>query len=375
LNILVLADPNLSHDQNWVKGLEREHSCFWLVRKAHYLQWRNSPLSSTKSISIISAIPDFSIVRFYQTLYVFIKLFFIIKRNNIDVFHIMYAEPNALWALGKTFFNIPTVLTTRGSDVLITIPLAFSKKDILNRMVSQLYKRAFRLFAFISCTSIPQINSVNRILYPVKKPVYLVRTGVQIKNFLSLAYKERLIPEPYIFMPRGMKPIYNHELILEAATYFSDELNTYTLVFVDSDRSDEAAYVNKLKRIAEDISLNVYFLPRQDQRSLSTLYKFASMVVMTPHSDGTPVSAIEAMAHKVPLIIGPLDYDKDIFSEEWVYILKNFSAKELADLVRVALQSSNTNMQELAYLKIEQLADTDFEMNKLLAYYNEHIKK
>ncbi|MBR9997630.1 MAG: hypothetical protein KFF73_01605, partial [Cyclobacteriaceae bacterium] len=53
---------------------------------------------------------------------------------------------------------------------------------------------------------------------------------------------------------------------------------------------------------------------------------------MTPRSDGTPVSAVEAMFYKRPLIIGPIEYDEEIFNEK-VIRLGSWLAQELADKI------------------------------------------
>jgi glycosyltransferase involved in cell wall biosynthesis len=50
---------------------------------------------------------------------------------------------------------------------------------------------------------------------------------------------------------------------------------------------------------------------------------------MTPISDGTPNSALEAMSARCPLIMPNLPYDKSIF-EDCCFVLNNDDPKELA---------------------------------------------
>src|SRR5690606_19613969 len=110
----------------------------------------------------------------------------------------------------------------------------------------------------------------------------------------------------------------------------------YVFVFVDNN-SPVISYVEKIKkRMLEVKDASFCFLPSQQPASIFALYKQASLVVMTPKSDGAPVSAMEAMACKAPLILPPLNYDQDLFGEG-VCRLNSRSPQELAKKIEQIL--------------------------------------
>lgn len=79
--------------------------------------------------------------------------------------------------------------------------------------------------------------------------------------------------------------------------------------------------------------VNFLFLEEIPQATIFELTRNASIVIMNPKSDGTPVSAIESMAVETPVILGPLDYDQDIFNQDTIWRLNEWSASELTDTI------------------------------------------
>jgi trehalose-6-phosphate synthase len=107
-------------------------------------------------------------------------------------------------------------------------------------------------------------------------------------------------------------------------------------------------------------------LPKQKQEGIWELYKRAELIVMTPKSDGTPVSGMEAIALGQKLILGPLKYDEDIFNQASCFKLKKWDTKELASQIKYALGSDfectsiekdaidfNANMKKVADIYAE----------------------
>src|SRR5690606_1886260 len=115
-------------------------------------------------------------------------------------------------------------------------------------------------------------------------------------------------------MPRKMDPVYNHEFTLDAITLLSQVVKEkFAFVFLDAD-SHQKSYVKFIREKAQFTGADVRFLPLQTPVRLISLYKQSTLVVMNPHSDGSPVTAMEAMACGKPVILPPLPYDEEIFS-------------------------------------------------------------
>ena len=116
-------------------------------------------------------------------------------------------------------------------------------------------------------------------------------------------------------------------------------------------------YQQQVVKLMESQSDVVFeFLERQNQEALFELYKRASVVVMTPSSDGSPVSGVEALLCGAKLILGPLNYDADLFSQ--AIRMRTWDANELATLITQALDDP-----ERPQLSAETIAAMDRETN------------
>jgi len=89
---------------------------------------------------------------------------------------------------------------------------------------------------------------------------------------------------------------------------------------------------------------------------------------MTPISDGTPNSALEAMSAKCPLILSNLDYDKDLF-ENTCLQLNTFDANEFKHSIESALRNYDHSRLSTAFETVKQLGNRSVEMEKLAAIY------
>jgi glycosyltransferase involved in cell wall biosynthesis len=367
MTILYLADTRSTHDVKWVEKLaELGGRAVWLPRKV-----QQHTEHKTNHESIIGYIEDFSVVRIWRTILSARKIKGIIKKHDVKLIHIMYADPNALWCNFRVYFDVPMLVTCRGTDVLKGIPKAFERNNILNRVVAWLYKRAFEKVDFVTGTSLRQIESVRR--FPGRtNDLAVIRTGVDIERLKSDTSEHFPLSDnmPFILFPRYIRPIYNHEFCLEAIGLLPKEFtNGFKMVFVGKNGGD-MMYQRRIETLMAQLPhIRFDFLPKQPQEALFELYKRASVVVMTPLSDGSPVSAMEAMLCGKPVILGPLEYDKDLF-EGKVWQLQSWSPSELASLIQKAL---TVRLPDLKKEDIE-LMDLHWNMNKVMKIYNDLIK-
>jgi glycosyltransferase involved in cell wall biosynthesis len=369
MNILYIADPNSIHDVKWVSMLSSlGHFPLWLPRLHHQSKDR-----LVKHQRIVAYIADFSIVRFWRTIQTIRKIKRIVKSNDVRVIHVMYAEPNALWCCYRKYLNVPMIVTCRGTDVLKTIPQAFVKKDPLNKLVACLYKRAFLKADFVTGTSQRQLDSV-RAFSGRSENMAIVRTGVDIEPYLHPAPRLRQhdqIKQPFIFFPRAMAPIYNHEFTLRAIEALPYHVRTsYRMVFVDRD-STKQSYVEQIQELMNNVNASFVFLNKQTQEEMIALYQHCSLVVMNPHSDGAPVSAMEAMICKKPVIMGPLAYDPDLF--DTTYRLREWNEAELAELMGKVLAKPQglDDRIEANYQRVLSNGNRTNEMSKIAKIYHD----
>jgi glycosyltransferase involved in cell wall biosynthesis len=206
----------------------------------------------------------------------------------------------------------------------------------------------------------------------VKTP-YIIRTGVDIQTILSdtVSYeKEELIEKKYVFFPRAMRSLYNHELAIDAIAILPETIiKEFSFVFVDKNSADKA-YTSLIEDKIKQSAANFIWFENLGQKTLFQTYKNASLCIMTPKSDGTPVSAVEAMLCRVPLILPPLEYDPDLFSEG-VMFFNERTAESLSSLIEAVLCGQKLPDIEMAYKNALHLADRNKEMNKLGMIYKE----
>ncbi|WP_340153599.1 glycosyltransferase [uncultured Marivirga sp.] len=349
MNILYLIDPNSIHDQKWISFFTEKsgYECFFICRRHHYNKELIDQFEINFKIKFRGTIDYFSFKRIGSS----IKQVFTIKQvidiNNIHLFHIQFAEPNALWAFFRRVLGVPIIITCRGTDVLKTIPNHFNRNDIFNKLIAWAYKKSLNNADWVTFTSKSQWDSI-RPLIDRKDNISVIRTGV---NLIKLekdtsGFFPKNMSKPFILFPRYLKPIYNHEFAIEAAKKLSSDLKQkYQMVFVGKDAGD-IEYQNQLiQMLKEDREIDFLFLEKQKQESIWELYKNAELIIMTPKSDGSPVSGMEAIALNKRLILGPLEYDKDIFNEPNIFQLEKWSSDELSSLIEEVLKKVNTNVK------------------------------
>ena len=90
---------------------------------------------------------------------------------------------------------------------------------------------------------------------------------------------------------------------------------------------------------------------------------------MTPISDGTPNSALEAMAAKSPLIIADLPHlDQDLFDDTCIKYGGD-DPKILAMLVDEAISNYPFDLVENAAISVETMGNRKTEMKKMERLY------
>ncbi|WP_041329776.1 glycosyltransferase family 4 protein [Saprospira grandis] len=380
MNILYLADPGLIHDLKWMRFFTKDHPCF-VVSRAHHQAHLQSPqwkqFLAEEQVEYLGQIEDFSIRHFFRSRQEMNKLAGWIKEHKIDLLHLFYAEPNALWAYFRKSLGVKIVLTSRGTDVLQTIPQFFQAGGWKNGLIRHFYGRAFGQLDQIVSTSLRQAQSIEQYFPQVQKEIAIIRTGVDVDLFEApqpQALPKELKGKQFVFFPRAMRPLYQHELAIAAIELLPKSiLDQYQFVFVNKD-GKEQAYLDKIAQLMQTGQANYIWLPNLDQKALWQTYKSASLVVMTPKSDGTPVTAIEAMLSKTPLILPPLAYDEDLFSGTCLQF-KAWTAKSLAQEIQKALEQAQTEMIEEAYLRAKGLANRKTEMSRLGQIYNDLVPK
>ena len=366
MNVLFIADPGSIHDLKWMEAMSHYHTCFVLVR--HHHRDRVDPKDlERRNLKHLGLVHDFSVRKFIQTLSTARTLTRLIAEHRIDVLHLLYAEPNALWANFSHRFSCKIVLTTRGTDVLKTIPSFARKRSLLAQTVAKLYMKALERCDRITSTSLKQqaaLLAFNPRLDASK--LVCIRTGIDVDAIDRSAAVQH--SKPYVLFPRAMQPIYNHECALSAISKLPEHVrSTYCFVFVDADSSN-LPYRTTIEGLMKDLPAEILWLKHLETDALFGWMKSAAACVMTPHSDGTPVSALEALAAGTALLLPDLGYDADLFGDTAYFYTPN-DPSDLAVKLQHLLDQPNPAQRRGAAERIKERASRINEMDRLQRLY------
>jgi len=373
MKVLFLADPCSIHDQKWVNAMAETHECFLISRHIH-AECAKGELAA--SVTYLGSIPDFSLRNFQTTRKTAKKIAGLINMHSIDLVHILYAEPNALWGFFASGWSSRVLVTTRGSDVLLTIPRFFSSANPFKRLIGHLYRLSFRRVDGFTSTSESQAQAVREISARHETSVTIIRTGVDVESIRAVdssALPTALTEKHYVLFPRLMRPVYHHELAIEAIARLPRKLSeTYRFVFIDCDSPDKK-YTSKIAALMDALSIDFIWLPRLSTEELHAAMKGADLVVMTPKSDGSSVTATECMLCKTPLILPPLNYDLELFGSV-VVIASEYTAEAFVTAIEGVLCGRLKPDLNEAHDRVLTHANRQKEMSRLQALYTKLIE-
>lgn len=326
MKIVYLANPRSVHDCKWINYFAKDHDVRVVTQTGvendlGILEAQCEPILGPFSLFNRSSVKE-TVSRLKSLI-----------GTETDIIHSMYAMPNAIWA-DFVRGEIPHVATTRGSDVLVEYARDYLNPTGLSQKISYPYVRhsfakAIKNADFVSSTSMRQRDAVVEIRGS-ESGTEVIRTGVDesLFEFAGAPSKRK-----DFFCPRSMKPIYNLELLAEAFDVFvkREGMGDSRLRLIDDNPGSE--YSEKVREVVSelDCSEKVQFLGAASQTEMIKRYQAADAIIMIPKSDGTPVSGIEAMMIGRPLILGPLEYDEDLFSADKVWKAKSFAVGEIAN--------------------------------------------
>ena len=346
-------------------------------------EYKQSKSWLKEDIKVYPILPSFSVLNILRRIRTVKRIRKVVECNQVGIIHSMYAVPNALWGDSVSVGN--HIVTTRGSDILVDYlktyhsPIGFRERVSFWRMRNSINK-ALNNAAFITSTSLGQKNEIEKIISDTGK-LFVVRTGVDTNQFSSKSSVLESGNKLMIFSPRSMKSIYNIELLISGVNCFIESmgkssLDVELLIVDDMPNSSYSREIHEFIRAGAHNHF-VTILPTLTQIEMRGCYQNCDLVVMIPKSDGTPVSAIEAMLSKKPLILGDLDYDEDLFNRNTVWKINGFSKEAIKDSIvelrmdRTLLQSKVENAYWVAYNKVS-LQNSLIEIEGLYNRINEN---
>ena len=372
MRIAYIAEPASIHDCRWMNAFVDRHEVLVLCPR----QARPHALLDRR-IEIHPILPGtYPLVRFRRRAIAVARLQRLLSERQIDIVHSLYAIPNAFW--GHEVGHPHHIITTRGSDVLRDYHQTFREPRTLHQrlvfpLLRRLTERAFHGARFITCTSKAQMDLVATFVRDPAK-IHLVRTGVDVAAFLSLYGSDMSSPTPplVVFSPRSMRPLYTLDTIVAGFSVLRRKHPDSRLLLIDVAPASDYSRLVRARIDAEALGVMCEVLPPQTEAGMARLYARSSVVVMLPRSDGTPVTALEGMLARRPVVLPSLPYDRDLFHEGTVWFVPEPTPEALAQTIRqVWAMSREAREAKLthAFDAVTALADRRLEMKRLEALY------
>ena len=124
MNVLYLGDINSVHDFKWVSyfSVQKKYTVFFVTESENYdlLSSDRKAVLEEANIIVLPPIFNFSLFNLFKTFKSIALLRKYIRNYNIDIFHVLFGSPKAIW-LNFLSKKTKKVITTRGSDVLVLL--------------------------------------------------------------------------------------------------------------------------------------------------------------------------------------------------------------------------------------------------------------
>ncbi|MCF8275967.1 MAG: glycosyltransferase [Flavobacteriales bacterium] len=374
--VLYIGDPNSVHDFKWISWMSSkpEFETF-LIAQEHEMSLLSSnqrSLLGASKITLLEPIKSYSLWRFWENQASLKTITEAIDKYKIHVVHPLFATPFSLWTRN---LPVPSVITSRGSDIHVVLA-GLGKGSFLHRihgkLLLQQFKSAFENAAAITCTSQGQLNKINSV-FGTNLKGEIIRTGVNVDEINALQPEvnlpNNLTDKRIIFLPRYIRPIYQTELQIRALAAIPETLKQQLAIVLIEGKKTDSEYADFIKLELENCGIQHHTFESLSQHEMWSMFKLSALTIMTPKTDGTPNSALEAMAARCPLILGSFNYDEDLFSEEFCERMKTDSTEELAQLIENSLSNYPLEKVECAFENASKFGNRPIEMERLHQLY------
>lgn len=273
----------------------------------------------------------------------------IINQYGPDVIHIHQANSCAYLTLKANKKNIPTVLTTWGSDVLLNP----HKNFILKKITKYSLDKA----TWLTADAQYMIEAIKKLSKNQK--LSLLNFGVDIHLSNNNPIKENII-----YSNRLHKDVYNIDQIIKAFALISEKYHDwYLIVGASGDKTQS------LKSLASKIlsSDSYQFIGFVDSQTNNAHYLKSKIWVSVPSSDGTAISLLEAMAYGCIPVVSDLPANR-----EWIkdgvngVIVKN----SLEEAIARAIAMDNKEVAKINFTIVQEKATKDVNRKMFYTIYD-----
>jgi glycosyltransferase involved in cell wall biosynthesis len=273
----------------------------------------------------------------------------IIEAFEPDIIHVHQANSfGFMTALANQKKNIPLVLTTWGSDVLL-----LPNKSFLHRwMVKYVLNRADQITADAQFMA----SAIHQLVGP--KTVLIANFGVDIDTSNNAIVRKKII-----YSNRMHAPLYQIEKIIQESADFLKSNADWSIIIAGNGKNTIELEKLAAKNLPSDSYEFVGFLNNEQNKAN---YQSATIYVSIPTSDGTSISLLEAMAYGCIPIVSNLPANKEWVDSDVNGIIYNGN---LSESIRQSLRLSIPQVQKLNLEHIEKRATKEVNKKAFVSLY------
>jgi glycosyltransferase involved in cell wall biosynthesis len=265
------------------------------------------------------------------------KLYRVIRRERPQIVHTHTAKAGFVGRIAAWLTGVPVVVHTFHGHVL---------QGYYRPLKTQLMRRMESFLALLTDRIVAVSEQVKRDLieYGVasEKKIDVVLLGFDLEPFFGCQqYKGEFLRE--LGLDDGTRlvgivgrifPIKNHHLFLESAARVSSNADAVRFVIVG-----DGILRTEMENYARELSITDRVIFTGWRRDLPRIYAGMKVLVVCSDNEGTPVSAIEAMASGVPVVATRVGGLPDIITDgETGYLVPPRDPEALAGAVLRLLQ-------------------------------------
>jgi glycosyltransferase involved in cell wall biosynthesis len=171
--------------------------------------------------------------------------------------------------------------------------------------------------------------------------VKVVRWGLDLERFspgdttVARRALELEADGPLIVSVRGLEPLYNPELVLEAFALVRGHQPGARLLLKSPDERVPPRVSSVIERLG--LGQAVVVLGNIPVERMPDVYRSADVVVSIPSSDSSPRSVWEALACGTPVVVSDLPWARDELEHGWNALLTRLESTEVAAALECAL--------------------------------------
>jgi len=310
-----------------------------------------------------------------------------LTQNNIDIY---YLNAKKFFSL-KTHIKIYQILKSLRPDVIHThlgglsyiflvakilriktlIHTIHSPKECDDKRINFFHRFAFKLGV------IPVVVS-NNIKNQMQKKLgrfnfYTIYNGIETKKTKSRLAKntEYILKNSFVFINvANLNQVKNHQLLIESFSRITKIKKNYFLLIIG-----DGVLKNEIKNQIDRLNIRKYCRIISNCQNPEKYLRISDCFILTSKSEGLPLSILEAMRERVPIIatnVGGIP--EIIIDKKNGFLTPPNNVKSLAELMEKISTMSKNEIQEISGKGYQTMIEKFSLENMIKSYYKLYTK-